>query len=145
MSVNIMAKKSTTSKRKMAGTYCLDCTENQETCGKDPLKCRKKAQLYFELYDGYDSNFCRMWGEIMINLSQQVFDYLGDTDFEIDEVYQVFQVSTCNVIAEARIFHPSGSGEEKDVVIEIIGDQPRILQSGDSQKLFVEIVHDSNY
>jgi len=55
-----MAKASTQSKRKMAGTYCIDCTENQDECEKDPLECRKEADLYFELYDESDANFCRM-------------------------------------------------------------------------------------
>lgn len=54
-----MARASTTSKKKMARTYCLDCIRNPEGCGKDPLKCREEAELYFELYDESDANYCR--------------------------------------------------------------------------------------
>ena len=34
-------------------SFCKDCTEDPETCGKNPLDCMKKkdAKLYFELYD----------------------------------------------------------------------------------------------
>jgi hypothetical protein len=55
-----MAKPSTESKKKMVRTYCSDCLDDQEICGKDPLECREEADLYFELYDESDANFCRM-------------------------------------------------------------------------------------
>lgn len=32
-------------------TLCRDCTENPDTCEKDPLECSKKSKVYFELYE----------------------------------------------------------------------------------------------
>ncbi|MDI3548167.1 MAG: hypothetical protein PWR10_1819 [Halanaerobiales bacterium] len=32
-------------------TFCLDCSEDPQTCGKNPLDCMKEAQLYFKMYD----------------------------------------------------------------------------------------------
>lgn len=42
--------------------YCDDCIKSPETCGKDPLECRKEkeAELYFELYDKPISGFNRL-------------------------------------------------------------------------------------
>jgi hypothetical protein len=39
-------------------TFCLDCSENPETCGKNPLNCmrEKGAEIYFRLYD--DAKIC---------------------------------------------------------------------------------------
>lgn len=34
-------------------TFCLDCSEDPQTCGKNPIDCmrEKEAQLYFKKYD----------------------------------------------------------------------------------------------
>ncbi|QTL96527.1 hypothetical protein GM661_00365 [Iocasia frigidifontis] len=41
-------------KENRKNTFCNDCCEDPETCGKDPLDCMKEkdAELYFRLYDG---------------------------------------------------------------------------------------------
>ncbi len=46
-----MAKASTQSKREIMKTICRDCIEEPEDCGKDPLECKEKAEIYFSLYD----------------------------------------------------------------------------------------------
>ncbi len=38
-------------KAEMKNTFCKDCPEDPETCGKNPLDCMKEARLYFKLYD----------------------------------------------------------------------------------------------
>lgn len=34
-------------------TFCLDCTEDPETCGKNPIDCMNEpeAKVYFSKYD----------------------------------------------------------------------------------------------
>lgn len=82
----------------------------------------------------------------MLDLTEQVYNYLYyEKDLEVDEVYQVYQGNASSIFAEIRIFHPSGSYEEKDVVVEIYGDNFRVLQTDDTQKFFVEMVNDSNF
>jgi hypothetical protein len=43
-------------------TYCLDCSKDSETCGKDPLECqgKKEAELYFDLYNETASKYRNM-------------------------------------------------------------------------------------
>lgn len=39
--------------REKRNTFCLDCNENPESCGKNPIDCMKAdgSKLYFEKYD----------------------------------------------------------------------------------------------
>lgn len=56
-----MNKLQSTEKNKKS-SFCEDCTEDPETCGKDPLECQKEkdAKVYFEMYDKSASKFIRM-------------------------------------------------------------------------------------
>ena len=40
-------------------TYCLDCSDNPESCGEDPLDCleTEEAKMYFELYNKTGSKY----------------------------------------------------------------------------------------
>lgn len=80
------------------------------------------------------------------NLIEQVYDYLYyEKNFEVEEVYQIYQKNDQMLFAEIRIFHPSGSDEERDVVIRINGDDVEVIENNDTQKEFIKIVNDSNY
>jgi len=41
------------SEKEKKSTFCLDCCEEPESCGKNPLDCMKdpEARIYFQKYD----------------------------------------------------------------------------------------------
>lgn len=81
----------------------------------------------------------------MIDLTNQVYDYLYEyTGFEIDKVYQAYQASPNNLIAEVRLFHPSGADEYQDAIVQVIKGKARILQTDDSQESFTKMVVNLN-